>query len=107
MAKSDLLRRLAALETAVRPNHSLAARVERLSPSDRQTYEHYRTERAAWSGQFLEPDGAYRAFLNGDSGPQLPHRVAEALFGQPVEITRKDSNADAAEKFREFLEKTV
>lgn len=75
MSKSEIARRLAALEDVVRPSEGVAARLDKLSPSDRAIFDQWRRDMDRYMASFAEPGGAYAAYLAGDSGPTLPRHI--------------------------------
>jgi hypothetical protein len=96
--------RLAALIAIVRPNDSLAARLEAVTDDQREYYRHWK----ARCDGFIEryPNGeAYEKHLDG-YGPfnSLRDEIAEALFGNPPQILNTDDDDKAAQIYRRYID---
>lgn len=101
MSRADLRRRVAALAEAIKPaSNSLEARLERLSPAERNAYSEHRDRIAAWIKR--NPDqNLYEATLAGEA-PTMPRTLSEKLTG-PTPIITPDMREDqAAETYRRY-----
>lgn len=101
----DFRKRIETLAAVIRPARSVAARVEELPDADRQLYRRWRLACVDWHQKFNRSDAAYQAYLDGESFPELPYRLEIAIFGLPVEVLKTETLADAAEKWRQAMEK--
>ena len=94
-------RRLEALIAAVKPSHSIAARLDTLSDDHRDHYDWCK----ARLDRFIEqhPDGqAYEMYLKG-FGPRLPNAIAIALFGPTPHILNTDDENTAMQKYQQWM----
>jgi hypothetical protein len=92
--------RLDALIAIIKPANSLAARVEKLTPDQREQYE---TFKARWD-RFIDhhPDGdAYELTLNG-YGPCLPDAIENTLNGEMPRILKTDGDDKAAQIYQRY-----
>lgn len=103
MTIRELRNRIETAEATIRPANSLAARLKKLSPEQRATYDQWQIVRAKWASQFCEPDGMFRAILDGNEGPQLPLHIRNVLFDKPPKILATDDEATINEKWQKFL----
>lgn len=99
--------RLSALLATLRPAHSLAARVERLSADHREIYEHYHDRMSAFiKRNDTDEDGhkgnAYATILCG-YGPQLPDDISVALIGEIPHILTTDDENTAMQKYQQWM----
>lgn len=103
MAQRDIARRIAVLETIVRPTGSLIARIENLTPSERNRYERWRAECHRWFASFKQPGDAFEAILeSGVRPPELDHDVSRKMFDRALHVTLSDSVDDARRKYEEM-----
>jgi hypothetical protein len=105
MTIREVIRRLAVVEATIRPANSLGARLKRITPEQRITYDQWRELRDRWAGRFDEADGMYRTILDGNDGPQLSASIAAVLFDPPPQILATDTDAQAGEKWTRYLER--
>lgn len=81
MRNDRILRRIATLQSVIRPAEGIIDRIEQLLPNDRRIYEEWRVARVGWIGSFSEPSSAYKSFLDGNEGPKLPLHIDIAIYG--------------------------
>jgi hypothetical protein len=96
-------RRLNKLVAIIKPETSLAARLEKLTPSQREYYGWWKERCDCYIKQ--HPDGeAYARLLDG-FGPfnGLRDDISTVLFGETPEILDADSDELAAQKYRDYL----
>lgn len=102
--------RIAALLLAIRPAHSIAARLEALSADDRAHYERWKERYDEWfkrckarHDEDNEPDARpYACMLAGFEPPTLRRDIARVLFGESPKILNIE--ADAARKYKDFCD---
>lgn len=102
-------KQLAELTLLIRPPHSLAYRVEKLSAEHRQIYDLYCERMSAFIARNdIDADGnagnAYAMTLRG-YGPQLTRAIATTLFGEMPRLLLIDTtDDDAARKYKEYCD---
>lgn len=101
-------KQLAALLAIVKPAHSLESRVDKLSAEHREIYERYSERMAEFiAHKDIDTDGnpgnAYRLVADG-YGPQLPARIANALYPMPT-ISKNASDEQAAQIWFDEVQK--
>lgn len=105
MTRAALTRRLEALTAIVRPRHSLAAKVARLTPDMAARYAAWRAaERAGIANLEAEhgPGGAFAAYVDGKADHPLPPVLVTAL-GLAVPVITADMSSDqAAETYHRY-----
>lgn len=95
-------KQLAALLAIVKPAHSLAARLDALSPDDRAAYDRYSERMSEWikacearnDMEDVEPLARPFARLIDGYGPRLPARISNALYPMPkLPVNASDEQA--------------
>lgn len=100
--------RLDKLFATIRPPGSLAAKLEKLSDDERETFEAWERLSKKWIARHsaFEPDGAYRALLNGTIPPILPEPIRVKLFGPLPPLIPADASVDdAARMYAEYKDR--
>ena len=99
MRRSDLSRRLGALEKIVVPPDSIEAKAAVLPPDERLIYENWRKAQHAWHASFASLADIYAARLNGDLGPQLVERVCRKICRSRIVLTAGETMEQIQEKY--------
>lgn len=99
----SIIRKLDIAEAIIRPANSFGARLKRLTPEQRAAFDRWRELRDRWAALFDEPDGMYRAIMDGNRGPQLSVSIAAVLFDQPPQILATDTDTQANEKWQKGI----
>lgn len=99
MRLAELRRRIAALTEAVNPAGSVSARLAKLGPSGRASYQIWRDELARHAAAHPGAQ-AYERLLAGDIGPALRSDIRIALFGPVTGISTTASLYEAQAIYR-------
>lgn len=98
--------RLSALLATLRPAHSLAARVERLSADHREIYDQYVQRMREWIDRNdIDSDGnrgnAWAMVIRG-YGPQLSDDIATKLIGPTPRILASADDNSAQQTYQRY-----
>ncbi|MCP1843623.1 hypothetical protein ACVIHI_003459 [Bradyrhizobium sp. USDA 4524] len=112
MKLASIKKQIAALLAVVKPAHSLAARLDALSPDDRAHYERWKTRHDEWFERCkarrddeIEVEARpYARMLEGYGPPTMRRDVETALFGEMPRILSTASDDDAAIIYRILLD---
>lgn len=97
--KRSLLSRLYAVEKIIRPKASIKAKIAALSPEDKASYDAWKEKCTSWHAA-RPGEKAYIAFLEGESPPEMPARIARKIEKQLEET------GDAALDYQMLVEST-
>jgi hypothetical protein len=103
--------RIAALFLLIRPAQSIAAKVQRLEPSEREIYERYSIRYSQWISECKracddddQREGRpYELSLQG-RGPHLPNDIAIALNGTVPTIIATMTDDKAAQTYMDYAD---
>ncbi|MCK1286582.1 hypothetical protein IVB41_21920 [Bradyrhizobium sp. 44] len=95
-------RRLAALATAIKPDASLAARIEHLTVDKRAHYERWRQRQNDFLQRYRDGE-AYARIIEG-YGPKLREDIATLLYGTKATILQATSDDDAARIYKDYCD---
>lgn len=102
MSRTDLRRRVAALNEAINPAGSLTAKLAKLTKEQQDEYRRWQDR----SDRFYaaNPGGsAYARIINGEQSPPLRRDVRHALFGPTPVITADMTDRDAADAYAKLV----
>jgi hypothetical protein len=103
MSRTQLRRRIVALQSLISPVNSLQARMATLTADQMAIYKIWRDQSDRWQQQHPGPC-AYASLLEGEEGPQLCRGVSEALFAPATVLTTDMPLSQVAEIYRRMLE---
>lgn len=88
MSRTNLRKRVAALNDAINPARSLTAKLAKLTKEQQGEYHRWRDRYDRYyAAVAARSANAYEQMLEGDIGPPLHKIVADALFGPTPLIT--------------------
>lgn len=102
MTIATIRRRVGAIAALIRSNHSLEAKLERLTPEQRAAYYYWRDRMDQWHRDHRD-EQAYQRLIEGDPGPSLRRDVSEALFGPRIVIPADATERDIAEVYQRMV----
>lgn len=104
MSRAHLRRRVAALNEAINPAGSFAAKLAKLTDEQRDEYHRWRLRSSAY--YVANPGGAaYERFLAGEQSPPLRRDIRQSLFGSDICLPSNATVADAMDAYNQLLAK--
>lgn len=104
MSRASIRKRVAALNEAINPAGSLAAKLTKLTDEQRQEYRQWQQRNEAY---FAANSGgaAYERFLSGEQLPMLRRDIRQSLFGPDICLPINATVADAMDAYNHQMAK--